>query len=320
MHGQGLAKRQEQDPFELSSATQIDARFGDLSDRVMQLNDQVDSLRAMTHEENAYQSIPHGSQADVRAFVDSEMPNDSTFGVFIDFRTALQWFSVTATNTDAFVSGLHKQQQAGLLNQLEAQQLASFNGGLPPCLGGGTKHLDKPLPKLPDHGKFQGTGRSSDGFRRRAEGRMLSLEKVIAREANCLKSEVARALALRLFDHARQFMSFLFEFMGRMFRELTADGTFTAKEAWHLVCIIVVRILNELMVARAIGQDAVRDLESDRKYTTTVILHAILRAHDKMEEFMKTERMEDHPAVASEMMMFAIRKSGREGTRIIIYA
>ena len=307
-----LQRRNQENPVDPFDQQRTNESVRDLTERIATLTNQVEKLQAMSVQEDLYHSIPHGSQADVRAFIDSEMSSDATFGLFIDFRTALQWFSVNATNTDAFVSGLHKQQQAGLLNQLEAQQVASFASGMAPCLGGGTENLDHPLPKVATAAKFQGNGRSSDGFRRRSEGRLLSLEKIISREAKGLKSAAACALALRLFDHTRQFMYTLFEFMSRMFRELTMDGTFTAKEAWHLVCLIVVRILNELVVARSIGQDAVRDLESDRKYTTTVILHAVLRAHDKMEEFMKTERMEDHPAVASEMMMFALH--ARAGT------
>jgi hypothetical protein len=111
----------------------------------------------------------------------------------------------------------------------------------------------------------------------------------------------AAELAREMLGASVKFLKMLSEYLSSVYRSLTKTSGFSEEDAWSLATQVVRGMFIHLSSARS----NVRGVspKSSPVRNTAVILHALLKTHEAMAEFMRHE-IKNHPVVASEYVKF----------------
>jgi hypothetical protein len=128
----------------------------------------------------------------------------------------------------------------------------------------------------------------------------------------------AAMLATTCLSKSTAFSDAFAAFLTKTFEDLTQASAFPKKKAWALTTALGARICNEVhkdsgALARSL---VVSKSDTDRDRLTVLLLWAVLRAHRKMDEYIKME-FKDHPSVASEYVKFLATNSGFETVKAL---
>jgi hypothetical protein len=120
---------------------------------------------------------------------------------------------------------------------------------------------------------------------------------------------LAQTCLAKSVSFADAFMSYL----TTTYEELTKASGFPKKRAWALTTALGARVCKEIhkdssALARSLS---VSKDETGRERLTLLLVWAMLRSHQKMEDYVKHE-FKDHPTIASEYVKFLATNSGFE--------
>lgn len=264
------------------------------------------------------------SREDFGAWLRENAP-DMPFGTVVDYHSFMQqvYYDMGGyESVDVLLKSLKLRCDMNLTTTGDVLALASIRSGIPQVLGDGKKPAGEDrsafwaFPNFTDWKNSNGR----DGFVHTLPKHQHQAKAAIQVdiETRLEPGSPAAMLASTCLTKSAAFSDAFVTYLTTTFEELTQASGFMSKRAWALTTSLGSRVCTEIhkesgALARTLS---VSKDETDRERLTVLILWATLRAHKKMEEYVRAE-FKDHPTIASEYVKFLATNSGYEMVSVL---
>ncbi|KAL3918093.1 MAG: hypothetical protein SGILL_004402 [Bacillariaceae sp.] len=235
-----------------------------------------------------------------------------TFGNYLDFISLMQFVDVTyGGSQEQLLGNMKKRRDMDILNPAEAKVLMALEGHRPALLFHGDVNPDKTDPSHLTAVKSQAqwfhhqTGLATK-IKERTQSVYAEVSSRIYKEP--VKHAVAKALATEMLAHTLTFTTSAIQWSRTMFDELTQINKFSEAKAFALVTQCFARMVDDMLKARGQPFDSI-GAQSGREGIAAEVLHASLRVHDVMHEYLDAN-FSDHRSVSAEYIKFLAVNSG----------
>jgi hypothetical protein len=247
------------------------------------------------------------TREDLAAYLLEEAPG-LPFGTIVDYHALMQQVHYDLggyESVDSILKGLKLRSDMALETTADVLALASIRRGIPALLGEGKPATGEDRSSFNAFHSFADWKNSNgrDGLVNTLPASQQQAREAIEAdiETRLVPGSPGAMLAQTCLAKSVTFSDAFTKYLTTTYEDLTQASGFPKKRAWALTTALGARVCKEIH----------KESVALARFLTVLLIWAMLRAHSKMDDYVKHE-FKDHPTIASEYVKFLATNSGYE--------
>ena len=237
---------------------------------------------------------------------------DGSYGIFVDFLSFLELVRNESDDAqDQMLTNMKRRKELQIRTSAEARVLFALQLNRPALLFKGDLSADRDdashlTAVTTERQWFHHSTGVATKIRDNSQTVYSEFKNRI--DLGTVQRDVTRALATEMLSHTMTFTSGAIQWFRSMFDDLTVINKFSKTKAFALTTQCFARMIDDMVKARGKPFDSI-DMDLGAQGVAAEVLHASLRVHDVMKEYLDA-KFADHRSVSAEYIKFLAVNSG----------